>query len=77
MTTKKRRQEIVEKVLARIQSQGVAIDKDQGFLALIDDWILGRVSLAECRSRYVSILARRMDARIQSGRQPPYVRHDS
>jgi hypothetical protein len=61
--TRKRRQEIADKMLARIHSDGIAIERDQDFLALIDDWVLGIIDLQECRSRYTSILSQRMEAR--------------
>jgi hypothetical protein len=62
-STRKRRQEIADKMLARLRFEGIAIETDREFLVLIDDWVLGLIDLPECRARYTSILLQRTEAR--------------
>ncbi|TDK31233.1 hypothetical protein E2F50_19980 [Rhizobium deserti] len=57
------RREIADRVLARMHERGFAADHDDAFMNLIDDWTLGLVEMAECRSRYSEILRERRQAR--------------
>jgi hypothetical protein len=57
------RREIADRVLARMRERGFAADQDDAFMNLIDDWTLGLVEMAECRSRYAGIMRNRRQER--------------
>jgi hypothetical protein len=60
------RREIADRVLARMRERGFAAEfaaeQDSAFMNLIDDWTLGLIEMAECRSRYAGIVRERKRA---------------
>jgi hypothetical protein len=56
------RREIADRVLARMRERGFPADQDNAFMTLIDDWTLGLIEMAGCRSRYAGIIRERRHA---------------
>jgi hypothetical protein len=45
-----------------MRERGFPADQDNAFMTLIDDWTLGLIEMAECRSRYAGIIRERRHA---------------
>jgi hypothetical protein len=45
-----------------MRERGFAAEQDSAFMNLIDDWTLGLIEMAECRSRYAGIMRKRRRA---------------
>jgi hypothetical protein len=53
------RREIADRVLERMRERGFNAEQDNAFMNLINDWTLGLIEMAECRSRYAGIMRQR------------------
>lgn len=51
------RRSIAKRALDRARARGVPIDDDPAFVALLDEWINGRIDMKQMRECYLDILA--------------------
>lgn len=53
------RRGIAQRALGRARAQGVALEDDQVFMALLDEWIEGKIPMRMMRERYFAAFAQR------------------
>lgn len=59
MTTEQTRRSIAERVIARACARGNPIDEDPEYMAIVELWIVGEISVQEMRRRYIALLRER------------------
>ncbi|MBD9596373.1 hypothetical protein IB270_26390 [Ensifer sp. ENS05] len=58
------RKDIADRVIARWQVRGFAIDRDAKFQALLKLWIAWHISIEAVRRRYLKLIQRRLRGRL-------------
>lgn len=57
--TLNRRREIAERIIARWAARGTPIDRDPGFMALVEQWAEGQISTDEMQELYLDLVRNR------------------
>ncbi len=59
VTTEQTRRSIADRVIARARARGTPIDDDPEYVAIVELWIVGEISIQEMRRRYIALLQER------------------
>lgn len=59
MTTEQTRRSIADRVIARARARGTPIDDDPEYMAIVEMWVVGEISVQEMRRRYIALLQER------------------
>jgi len=71
VTTEQTRRSIAERVITRARARGMPIDNDPEYMAIVEMWIGGEISIQEMRQRYIALLQERARAfRAQAAGRP-------
>lgn len=62
------RRGIAQRALARARDQGVVLEDDSDFMALLDKWIIGEIPMRDMRVSYFSAVAQRERERLTQRR---------
>ncbi|WP_156408766.1 hypothetical protein [Rhizobium sp. Root708] len=70
------RKSIAQRAIDRAKAQGMSIDENPTFIALVDEWVRGEIDIKQMRERYLDSLAakeaeqRERLARRRAGPEP-------
>ncbi|MCC2614393.1 hypothetical protein [Neorhizobium petrolearium] len=59
MTTEQTRRSIADRVIARARARATPIDGDPEYMAIVELWVMGEISIQEMRRRYIALLQER------------------
>gem|GEM_PF-1736890 len=59
VTTEQTRRSIADRVIARARARGTPIDDDPEYMAIVELWVVGEISIQEMRRRYIALLQER------------------
>jgi hypothetical protein len=62
------RRGIAQRALARARDQGVVLEDDSDFMALLEKWIIGEIPMRDMRVGYFSAVAQRERERLMQRR---------
>jgi hypothetical protein len=66
MMLEERRREIYERVVARMRSHGLEFEQDPYWLARVQEWIAGSITIQQLQASYGELLQSRRERRTPS-----------